>query len=63
MTTLIFLISKPSSLHLNLNKKPAVSRKHFRKIAVLYLKTVSELRNDFSLFFHHIKFIVFETVW
>ena len=58
-----FLTSKPSLLYLNLNKKPAVYRKHFRKIALLHLKIVSELRKNLRSFSHHINFIVFGTVW
>ena len=62
MTILIFLTSKPLLLLLNLNKKPAVYRKHSRKVALLYLKILSELRKSLGSFFYHIKFIVFETV-
>ena len=40
-----------------------VCRNQIWKIALLYLKIVSELRKNFSSFFHRIKFIVFETVW
>ena len=40
-----------------------VCRNQIRKIALLYLKIVGELRKNFSSFFHRIKFIVFETVW
>ena len=46
MTILIFLTPKPLLLLLNSNKKPAVYRKHFRKIALLYLKIVGELRKN-----------------
>ena len=41
----------------------AVCRNQIRKIALPYLKIVSELRKNFSSFFHRIKFIAFETVW
>ena len=58
MTTLIFLTSKPSLLCSDLNKKPAVYRKQFRKIAWFYLKIVSELRKNLCLFFQYIMFIV-----
>ena len=62
MTILIFLTSKPALLLLNLNKKLAVYRKHFQKIALLDLKIVSELRKNLSSSFHYIKLIVFETM-
>ena len=62
MTIFIFWTSKPPLPILNLTKKAAVYRKHFRNIALLHFNIVSELRKNLSSFFHHIKFIVFETV-